>query len=104
MSEKDPAGDGWHLDKRVPVVLIVTLVTAITIGVWRSAELSTAVAENTDDIAELKDERRKEREDVQRLLVEMAELRVTILERFSAIQSTLDDVQADVRRAKEISQ
>jgi len=39
----DPAAGNWHLDKRVPVALIITLVMQFTFGVWWVSKISTRV-------------------------------------------------------------
>lgn len=52
----DPAGASWHLDKRVPVALIVTIVLQFSGFVWwasetaqRLAVVERALLTNTDE-------------------------------------------------------
>lgn len=40
----DPAGQGWHLDKRVPLALIVTIVLQTAGAFWWAATITTRVA------------------------------------------------------------
>jgi len=40
---KDPASEGWHLDKRVPVALIITIMMQTIAAVWWAASLSARV-------------------------------------------------------------
>ena len=40
---KDPASESWHLDKRVPVALIITIMMQTVAAVWWAASLSARV-------------------------------------------------------------
>lgn len=55
-AHNDPASSGWHLDRRVPIALIVTLMVQFGAGVWFVSSLSKDVGANRDGIAELKTE------------------------------------------------
>ncbi len=46
MSEKEPIKqeDTWHLDKRVPVAIIITIVMQFTFTIWYAAQLDHRVA------------------------------------------------------------
>jgi hypothetical protein len=37
-------GQGWHLDKRVPIALILALAIQVMAGVWAAATLSATIA------------------------------------------------------------
>lgn len=37
---------GWHLDKRVPLALIFSLVSTVAVGVWYASDLSGKVSTN----------------------------------------------------------
>ncbi len=46
MPNTDPAGNGWHLDKRVPLALIVTIfLQTVGVVIW-ATQLSDRVAAN----------------------------------------------------------
>jgi hypothetical protein len=48
----DPASDGWHIDRRVPLVLVisiaVTFATNLALGVWFTADIYHNVQANRD--------------------------------------------------------
>lgn len=46
MSEQDPAGGSFHIDKRVPVALIVTMVVQTAGIVWWAATISATQAQS----------------------------------------------------------
>jgi len=50
-TNQDRIREGWHLDKRVPVALILTMVIYGITAVWMFANLSSTVGRNTIDIA-----------------------------------------------------
>lgn len=39
----DPASESWHLDKRVPIVLIITLTLNSALGIWYASKLDSRV-------------------------------------------------------------
>lgn len=41
---------GWHLDKRIPVAFIFTIILQTGVGVWWAATLQTQVNANTQSI------------------------------------------------------
>ncbi|WP_336801581.1 hypothetical protein [Kaistia sp. MMO-174] len=41
---EDPASSGWHLDKRVPIALIVTLLLQAAVGLIWASKLDARVA------------------------------------------------------------
>jgi len=42
---------GWHLDKRVPVSIIVVLIAQLAGGIWMAAQMNGDIKRNTSDIA-----------------------------------------------------
>lgn len=51
---KDPAGDGWHVDRRINVSFLVVMGTQFALGVYAWAELKTDVKyvkENVESIS-----------------------------------------------------
>ena len=40
---RDPAGDDWHLDKRIPVALIMALLIQAGAGLWWAASINARV-------------------------------------------------------------
>lgn len=54
----DHASTAWHLDKRVPVALIVTLLLQFSAGLWFASKLSFTVEVQGSEIAELKSQMR----------------------------------------------
>jgi len=51
--------EGWHLDKRVPVALIVTMIIYGITAVWMFANLSATVEMNTADIESVQETQRE---------------------------------------------
>jgi Tfp pilus assembly protein PilO len=45
--------DSWHLDKRVPVALIIALLAQFAAGVWFTSSLANDVANNRANITRL---------------------------------------------------
>jgi Tfp pilus assembly protein PilO len=43
--------EGWHLDKRVPVSIIVVLFAQLAGGIWMFATMNSQIQKNTADIA-----------------------------------------------------
>ena len=51
MRGDDMADTGWHLDKRVPISIIVVLVVQMLGGAWMVSKMHSDIASNTRDIA-----------------------------------------------------
>lgn len=49
----DPASENWHLDKRVPLALILTIVVQTVGFVWYEAQQNAQVKMNTRNIASM---------------------------------------------------
>jgi uncharacterized coiled-coil protein SlyX len=49
----EPAKEPWHLDRKVPLALILALLLQTAGMVWWAASLSSKVAEHTADIGAL---------------------------------------------------
>ena len=47
------ADDNWHLDKKVPIALIFTMLVQFGAGIWFASQLSGRVDQNTRDILRL---------------------------------------------------
>ena len=47
------ADDNWHLDKKVPIALIFTMLVQFAAGIWFASQLSGRVDQNTRDILRL---------------------------------------------------
>lgn len=79
MSEQyDPASDGWHLDRRVPLALIVAILITYTsnlgLGVWFVSDLYHRVANNSQAITQVSEKLQKmdERSDnVEKSIIEL---------------------------------
>lgn len=51
---EDPAAQGgWHLDKRVPIALILTIVLQTSVGIWWAATQTARIDANTRAIMRL---------------------------------------------------
>lgn len=48
MAEID--GQGWHLDKRVPVSIIIVLIVQIAGGAWLASEMRGDINRNAQDV------------------------------------------------------
>jgi low affinity Fe/Cu permease len=46
-----PADDAWHLDKKVPVAIIVVLIGQFLLGLWFIAKLDSKVEEQAARLA-----------------------------------------------------
>ena len=42
--------EGWHLDRRIPIALIMTLIVYAVTFIWLFSQLQANVAENSKDI------------------------------------------------------
>ena len=51
---EDPASNSWHVDKRVPVALIFTLLFQGSIGIWWGSQISARVAALEESRLELR--------------------------------------------------
>lgn len=51
MSNLEKFRDGWHLDKRVPITLILALVVQLVTFTWWMSSLSSDIESNADSIA-----------------------------------------------------
>lgn len=80
----DPAAQGWHLDRRVPIALIFTLLMQMAAGIWFAATMAGEVAGNAkaigdlknDDLADLKNELRtvkQDRDDIKSRVIRIEE-------------------------------
>lgn len=45
VTREDPASGFWHLDKRIPIALIVTLGIQTGLGIWWAADLSARLTQ-----------------------------------------------------------
>lgn len=41
----DPASTSWHLDRRIPIALIVSIALQTGLGIWWAADLSARVGQ-----------------------------------------------------------
>ena len=55
----------WHLDKKVPVALIVTLLVQAAFGIWWASKLSFQVSDISEDLIDLKNAQAKAAEKVE---------------------------------------
>lgn len=54
MRAREIDGESWHLDKKVPVALIITLLIQAAFGIWWASRLSFQVSDIAEDLMELK--------------------------------------------------
>ena len=54
--QDDPAGRGWHLDKRIPVALILALIFQFAGGVYWVTSLESRTLNNRERIARLEEQ------------------------------------------------
>ncbi len=57
----DPRTDHWHLDKKVPIALIATLVVQAAMGLWFAAKLEARV--QALETAQMEQRQRDDRQD-----------------------------------------
>lgn len=51
MTNMEKFKDGWHLDKRVPITLILALVVQLVTFTWWMSSLASDIEYNTDSVA-----------------------------------------------------
>lgn len=49
----DPASEGWHLDRRIPLVLVIAILSNLVVGTWFVADLYHNVNQQSDKIANI---------------------------------------------------
>ena len=50
MSQTDTASQGWHLDRRVPVAMILTLIVQTGMAIWFISNMNSRIDANTEAI------------------------------------------------------
>ncbi|YBV97519.1 hypothetical protein M1D80_11760 [Phyllobacteriaceae bacterium JZ32] len=112
MSEKDPAGASWHLDKRIPVSLIFTMLVQTGVAVWWARGISSAQEQSVIDRARLEarvDRIEADRDDMRARVIRIEEKissqndvlqqqNATLHEILREVQST---GQGDIRRQRQ---
>ena len=88
------SADGqWHLDKKVPIALIITIVLQIAGGVWMASKLDSRVAnlERIDAVHERSIDRLTlERDGIRDRLTRLEESQKTSLELLKGLDVKLD--------------
>lgn len=88
MSNQDPAGGNFHIDKRVPVALIIAIFIQTCGAVWWAATLQSTQAQALVDQQRL--EARVNRVELQR--EDISERVIKIEEKLEAQTDTLKDI------------
>ena len=81
----------WHLDKRVPVAIIVTIILNTGMGIWFAAKLDSRVTDNTAKIGALA----TKSDEVYRTLNTLAVTMGRVDERLKSIKDTVDRISKD---------
>jgi len=85
----------WHLDKRIPIALILTLLFQGATAIWWASGVSADLDRMGQDIAQLKREDRERAERWDRLIVLETELK--------NISTTINKLEQTVTRVLEMS-
>jgi len=93
--------EGWHLDKRVPVALIVTLFVAVCSGVYAYSRLEGAVETHATRLARLEIKAEASDQAGQRVLTQVTRLDATLTSELAAIKSMLQELRRDLRQSRE---
>ena len=90
----------WHLDRRVPIAILIVLLGQMLTGVWYASEMNSAVKKNTEDTATLTQTiteiQQRERESGK--LVERVVRVETIMENVLHTVNKIDDALTERKR------
>jgi len=89
-----PPTEGWHLDRRVPIAIIITLAMQTAGAIWYAAEMSTQVRQHTIELQRL------ERDFVGRRSEDRAEVKEFIQEVRSSLRRIEDKLADKMDRAR----
>lgn len=98
-TQNDMAGGLWHLDKRVPIVIIVTILFQTMGVVWWAATTSVRVEALTEIVAELASENNASRREREALRLEIAAQRqqdAVTVEQLRASNEAITNLRTDV--------
>lgn len=90
-------GEGWHLDKRVPVALMITLFLAVCSGVYAYSRLEGTVETNVVRLARLEAKAAASDQAAQRVLSRVERLDATLVAELGAIKAMLQQLRQDLR-------
>ncbi len=96
----DRSIEGWHLDKRVPVALIVTIFLAVVAGVYAYAMLEGTVLDHEARITRLEEHDRLADQSRGAVLNKVTQLDATLVAELAAIKVTLDVMRIDLRELR----
>lgn len=98
MTYPDPASGSWHLDRRVPLALIGTIVLQTSFGIWWAATLAGTVNNNAAHIQEMKTAISA----LEREVVSQGREDTSITRQLEATNASLDLLRQDVRVTNEL--
>ncbi len=96
----DRSIEGWHLDKRVPVALILTIFLAVMTGVYAYSRLESTVEDHETRIDRLEAHDIATDRSTLAVLNEVARLDATLVAELSAIKTMLQALREDLREMK----
>ncbi|GAB5471888.1 MAG: hypothetical protein Kilf2KO_49180 [Rhodospirillales bacterium] len=101
MSERqdvyDRSIEGWHLDKRVPVALLMTLFLAVLSGVYAYSRLESKVADHDLRLDRLEAQALASGRATQTFLSRVERLDATLVAELAAIKLSLENLRKDLR-------
>jgi len=87
--ENEHAGAAWHLDRRVPIVLIAAIMLQTGTAIWWAANQEAMTRQNSHDITLMRHDLSKEKDLTSRVV------RIETL--LQSMQTTLAEIRGDLR-------
>lgn len=94
----DPSREPWHLDRKVPLALIVTIVLQTGLGVWWAAGLTSRV----DRAMQVNDDQDERLRTVEATSQAQQVAAATITAQIGAMRETLEQVRQDQRETNSL--
>jgi Tfp pilus assembly protein PilO len=91
--------DAWHLDKRVPIALIIAMAMQLGGFIWYAAKQEAALHRLRDDVTLMQSERREERAANAALRETLATLKETAMQQQRALERIERQLETITRRA-----
>jgi len=89
---------GWHLDKRVPVSIILVLLFQFTGGVWIAATMNGDIAHNRQEIARVESTTRRDIARIENAMESMARASQQQAVQLGRIEENIGAMRGDMQR------
>lgn len=80
------AEPSWHLDRRVPIALIVTLALQTALGVWWASQVTSDVQQTRERVARLEMHEAEDRKEAKETNGAIYEIKAQIAELLRSVQ------------------